>query len=116
MCRFFCFVFPGLDLFYFQLLSDIVAVSEATDWSSDASDIAKYRALGCHIKYVNQSEHDSADLQEVMSSIAELGGKVCNVYRVRRTEEEVNFQANFGNVRMLTHCSGAHNFLGILSR
>lgn len=109
--------------FILQLLSDIVSVSEATDWSSDCTAIAKYRALGCHIKLVNQSidaenqsADDAADIQEVMSSIQEMGGKVCNVYRVRRTEEEVNFQANFGNVKTLTHCSAATNYLGILSR
>jgi hypothetical protein len=104
--------------FYFQqLLSDIVAVSEATDWSPDTTVIAKYRAMGCHIKYVNQSDDDSAEIYKIFEEkLAKDGGKVHGLFRVRRTVEEVNFTSDIGNINLLSHASPCHNILGILSR
>ena len=101
-----------------QLLTDIAAVCEASDWSTDYTGIARYRTLSCHIKHVvtQSTEEVAADIQEVMSSVQNFGGKVCNVYEVKRTEEEVNFLSSYGNIQTMTHCSGASNFLGILSR
>ena len=45
-----------------------------------------------------------------------FSSEVHNVYSVRRTIEEVGFQSEFGNVQLLMHASGPHNYLGILSR
>ncbi|XP_060575380.1 protein mono-ADP-ribosyltransferase PARP4-like, partial [Ruditapes philippinarum] len=100
-----------------QLLSDIVAVSKATDWSPDTTVIAKYRAMGCHIKYVNQSDADSAEIYKILEEkLAKDRGKIHGLYRVRRTVEEVNFMSDVGNINLLSHASPCHNMLGILSR
>ena len=42
--------------------------------------------------------------------------KIHNLYEIRRTIEEVSFQSDVGNVQLLMHASGPHNYLGILSR
>ncbi|XP_053376593.1 uncharacterized protein LOC123533425 [Mercenaria mercenaria] len=100
-----------------QLLSDIVAVSEATDWSTDATVIAKYRAMCCHVQYVDQSSNDSAEIYSLMEQkLSKDGGKIHGIYRVKRTVEEVNFQADVGNINLLSHASPCYNFLGLLSR
>ena len=100
----------------FQLLWDILSVSEATDWSTDATVIAKYQALGCHISLVNQSTEEFTKLQEMVVNSLGTGGSVHNIYRVRRTIEEVNFQTDIGEIQMLMHSSLFSNYLGILSR
>lgn len=38
----------------FQLIYDVLAVSEATDFSPNASTVAKYRALRCRMKNLNE--------------------------------------------------------------
>ena len=98
------------------MLSDIVTVSEATDWSTDAAVIAKYRALGCHISNVDQSSSDFAKISGLVQKSLDAGGLVHNVYSVKRTVEEVGFQTDTGGRQLLMHASSAHNYLGILSR
>ncbi len=51
--------YMSIDLHVFpQILKDVIAVSEMTGWSGQASSLSKYRALGCHI-------HKLTDSQEV---------------------------------------------------
>ena len=92
-------------------------MSEATDWSPDTTIIAKYRAMGCHIQHVNQSQDDSAEIFKIMEEkLSKDGGKIHGLYKVRRTVEEVNFMSDVGNIQLLSHASPCYNVLGILSR
>lgn len=42
--------------------------------------------------------------------------EIQNVYTVHRSVEESNFRKKLGNVQLLYHASGVHNFVGIMSR
>jgi len=39
-----------------QLIKDIVSVSESTNWMKVTSAQAKYKALGCHLRKLTDTE------------------------------------------------------------
>ena len=41
-----------------QLIHDINGVSEAIDWSDDATTIGKFRALRCHLASLEQTSSE----------------------------------------------------------
>lgn len=41
-----------------QLVKDMVSVSEATNWNARSSVESKYKALRCHIEYVDDDIED----------------------------------------------------------
>ncbi|XP_033731529.1 protein mono-ADP-ribosyltransferase PARP4-like, partial [Pecten maximus] len=98
-----------------QLVNDILGVSEATDWSNEATTYAKYRALRCHLTCLDQSSAEFKHVSDMVTSTSE-SVKVRNIYSVGRTLEELEFQTDVGNVKRLMHASSTHNFLGIMSR
>jgi len=50
----------------FQLMKDMVSVSEATDWSRQTSTQSKYRALRCQVTAVQE---DSAEFETVKDNL-----------------------------------------------
>ncbi|XP_060075894.1 uncharacterized protein LOC132555562 [Ylistrum balloti] len=98
-----------------QLVNDILGVSEATDWSSEATTYAKYRALRCHVTCLDKASKEFQHISEMVTETSE-SVEVRNIYSVSRFLEELEFQSDIGNVTSLMHASSTHNFLGIMSR
>ncbi|XP_078001506.1 protein mono-ADP-ribosyltransferase PARP4-like isoform X2 [Glandiceps talaboti] len=101
-----------------QLIKDIVSVSEATNWSVRESLLAKYTALRCHIKHLNDSNMDYKNIRNmvVSSQYGDTDVKIANIYAVSRAVEESEFVEHLGNTKYLFHASKPTNFVGILSR
>lgn len=101
-----------------QLIRDVISVSEATNWLKNSSAKAKYKTLGCHIKFLpcNGSEWRRAAEQFVNSDVEDQKIVVHNVYEINRPSEDDAFAADVDNKRFLFHSSQAKNFVGILSR
>ncbi|CAG2240013.1 PARP2_3_4 [Mytilus edulis] len=98
-----------------QLIRDIINVGEATDWSDDATTVAKYKALKCHVTQLDPSTDEFDHVTKLVKSTSEKV-ELLNVYKLERTLEDLCFQSEVGNIQVLMHSSGFHNFLGILSR
>ncbi|XP_048771319.2 uncharacterized protein LOC125677345 isoform X2 [Ostrea edulis] len=101
-----------------QLIYDVLAVSEATDFSPNASTVAKYRALRCRMKNLNEP---AAKFQLIRSIFNDREHRIMihNVFEVGRTVEDIMYQGtaeSIGNSHLLMHASGPQNLLGILSR
>ncbi|XP_052074990.1 uncharacterized protein LOC127712542 isoform X2 [Mytilus californianus] len=98
-----------------QLIRDIISVGEATDWSDEATTVAKYKALKCHVTQLDPSTDEFDHVTKLVRSTSEKA-ELLNVYKLERTLEDLCFQSEVGNIQLLMHSSGFHNFLGILSR
>ncbi|VDI55612.1 poly [ADP-ribose] polymerase [Mytilus galloprovincialis] len=98
-----------------QLIRDIISVGEATDWSDEATTVAKYKALKCHVTQLDPSTDEFDHVTKLVKSTSEKV-ELLNVYKLERTLEDLCFQSEVGNMQLLMHSSGFHNFLGILSR
>ncbi|XP_063447772.1 uncharacterized protein LOC134727324 [Mytilus trossulus] len=98
-----------------QLIRDIISVGEATDWSDEATTVAKYKALKCHVTQLDQFTDEFDHVTKLVKSTSEKV-ELLNVYKLERTLEDLCFQSEVGNIQLLMHSSGFHNFLGILSR
>ncbi|KAK2175774.1 hypothetical protein NP493_708g00021 [Ridgeia piscesae] len=105
-------------VFDFQLLKDMVAVSEATSWAVRTSVEAKYRALRCHIAPLSTNSAEYNKVKSLLDSSTNrpMNVSVVNIYAIHRAVEESVFNGNLGNNRLLFHASGVKNFVGILSR
>ncbi|CAH1800048.1 unnamed protein product [Owenia fusiformis] len=100
-----------------QLIRDMIAMSEATNWKKTDSISAKYRALRCNIESTDATEaKDITDLFYLRFEEFDCKAKVKNVFKIRRAPEEDNFTHNISNKKLLFHASIPHNFVGILSR
>ena len=49
-----------------QLVRDMVAVSEATNWSMQSGPVAKYRSLRCHIDSLDPESDEFGDVEKYM--------------------------------------------------
>ncbi|CAC5400316.1 PARP2_3_4 [Mytilus coruscus] len=98
-----------------QLIRDIISVGEATDWSDEATTVAKYKALKCHVTQLDPSTDEFDHVTKLVKSTSEKA-ELLNVYKLERTLEDLCFKSEVGNIQLLMHSSGFHNFLGILSR
>ncbi len=47
-----------MNLLIFQLIRDVVTVSEATNWSKSSSAESKYKTLNCDIKLLDPQSSD----------------------------------------------------------
>ncbi|XP_012936925.2 protein mono-ADP-ribosyltransferase PARP4, partial [Aplysia californica] len=100
-----------------QLIKDMTAVSEMTNFETRADVVAKYAALRCHIKHLAGTSHMNVENMVISS----LEGKhknvsVANVFEIWRQEEDMNFRHDLDPKQLLFHCSKVENFVGILSR
>ena len=50
----------------FQMIKDMVAVSEATNWSTRSSTEAKYKALRCRVEGLDTTEAEYKQIKEHM--------------------------------------------------
>lgn len=55
-----------------QLVRDMVAVSEATNWSVQSSPVVKYRALRCDIKRLNSASPEYAEIEDHVFNCQDL--------------------------------------------
>ncbi|VDH98080.1 poly [ADP-ribose] polymerase [Mytilus galloprovincialis] len=102
-----------------QMIKDMVAVSESTNWSTRSSTEAKYKALRCRLdglqitdtEYKQIKEHIIQSLKQGSSEIS-----ISNVFCVHRQVEEDNFRKDLRPQKLLFHASKVQNFVGILSR
>ncbi len=54
-----------------QLVRDMVAVSEATNWSMQSGPVAKYRSLRCHIDSLDPQSEEFLDVEKHMLETAD---------------------------------------------
>jgi len=47
-----------------QLVRDMVAVSEATDWSLQSGPVAKYRSLRCHVDSLDPQSQEYQHIKD----------------------------------------------------
>ena len=65
-------------VFDFQLLKDMVAVSEATSWAVRTSVEAKYRALRCHIAPLSTNSAEYNKVKSLLDSSTNRWVKRCS--------------------------------------
>ncbi|KAK3593675.1 hypothetical protein CHS0354_013571 [Potamilus streckersoni] len=101
-----------------QLIRDLIAVSEATDWSAKPSDEAKYRALRCNIEHLESTSPEYKTIKDYLMHSIEGGMslKIERIFHVYRSAETSNFRMDLEPRRLLFHSSRVENFMGILSR
>ncbi|XP_064627264.1 protein mono-ADP-ribosyltransferase PARP4-like isoform X2 [Lineus longissimus] len=100
-----------------QLIRDMYAVAEATNWSSRCSPDAQYNALNCEIELLTEKS-ERQKIHDLLRESVFPGEPVPSfrVFTVVRPLEDQNFSSNIHNKELLFHASGVHNFVGILSR
>ncbi|KAL3871218.1 hypothetical protein ACJMK2_039226 [Sinanodonta woodiana] len=101
-----------------QLIRDLIAVSEATDWSIRASDEAKYSALRCNIEHLESTSPEFKIIKDYLMQSLDGGMslKVERIFHVHRLAESSNFRMDLEPRKLLFHSSRVDNFMGILSR
>lgn len=60
------FLWSCIYIYLLQLIYDVLAVSEATDFSPAASTVAKYRALRCHMTKLDLSASKYQVIQNIL--------------------------------------------------
>ncbi|KAK6170199.1 hypothetical protein SNE40_018651 [Patella caerulea] len=103
-----------------QLLRDMLSVNEATNWSTNSSPEAKYKALRCYIKHIEPGKNDVQfqDIREqILTSLdSDTKVEVKKIYVIQRPIEESNFTHDLCPKQLLFHSSRVENFVGLLSR
>jgi poly [ADP-ribose] polymerase len=91
-----------------QLVRDIVAVGESTNWSTRSSTDSKLRSLRCDVQrldplseeYQNISDHVIRSQDDSSTSI-----EILNIYSIHRAVENSNFTYHLDNKQLLFHSS-----------
>lgn len=107
-----------------QLMKDMVAVSGGKQGNVliDPNVEAKYKALGCEIRYIDK---DGKEYKEACDYIKKnltnysYGGQmpnIQNVFEVIRKDERKAFLNKIGNEKLMFHGSRIANWVGILTR
>ncbi|XP_071133574.1 protein mono-ADP-ribosyltransferase PARP4-like [Mytilus edulis] len=102
-----------------QMIKDMVAVSESTNWSTRSSTEAKYKALRCRLDGLQITDTEYKLIKEHIIQSLKQGSpeiSISNVFCVHRQVEEDNFRKNLRPQKLLFHASKVQNFVGILSR
>ena len=103
-----------------QLMRDMLNVSSKSGNNLSDPQIAKqYTALGTDIGYLDKNHPDFKKISEHAAKSRERGYgklKIKNIFTVKRPDEHKAFTTNVSNHQLLFHGSGAHNWVGILSR
>ncbi|CAH3018315.1 unnamed protein product, partial [Porites evermanni] len=101
-----------------QLIKDMVSVGESTNWLTRRSLYSKYRALKCHIEWLQHESDEFKKIQEHVnaSETSPSNIQVLNVFSIMRPVEEGTFSHDIQNKKRLFHSSKVTNFVGILSR
>ncbi|XP_063404028.1 uncharacterized protein LOC134687563 isoform X2 [Mytilus trossulus] len=102
-----------------QMIKDMVAVSESTNWSTRSSTEAKYKALRCRLDGLEITDTEYKQIKEHIIQSLKQGSpeiNISNVFCVHRQVEEDNFRKDLRPQKLLFHASKVQNFVGILSR
>ena len=101
-----------------QLIRDVVSVSEATNWLKSSNVKAKYKTLGCSMRYVTYDSNEWTKIggKFLHSQIHDQGIVIHNIFEVTRPTEDEVFPSRDDNKQFLYHSSQPENFVGILSR
>jgi poly [ADP-ribose] polymerase len=97
-----------------QLMRDMLNVSgKGANVLANPKVEKQYLALGCEIGYLDKN-HD--DFKKIKSSVKGYSNSIKNIFTIKRPDEHKAFTTNISNHKLLFHGSGAHNWVGILSR
>ncbi|XP_063404518.1 protein mono-ADP-ribosyltransferase PARP4-like [Mytilus trossulus] len=101
-----------------QMIKDMVAVSESTNWSTRSSTEAKYKALRCRLDGLEITDTEYKQIKEhIIQSLKQNDQLIVeNIFCVHRQVEEDNFRKDLRPQKLLFHASKVQNFVGILSR
>ncbi|XP_038058129.1 protein mono-ADP-ribosyltransferase PARP4-like [Patiria miniata] len=101
-----------------QLIHDIVAVSEATDWSQRSTSQSRYRALQCYLDCLAPDHPEFVKVEKLVKATVSSDEplEIKRIFAASRGVEEAVYAHGTGNDRLLFHASRPANFLGILSR
>ena len=104
-----------------QLIRDIIAVNEATDWNLKSSIDSKYKSIGAYIRSLDADTEEYMNLKNTISSAYDSNGadvpfSVLNMFEVIRPGENLCFKEYLPNHKRLFHGSRVNNIAGILSR
>lgn len=96
-----------------QLMRDLLNINGDSNVLMSSEIVQKYKALHCDIGCPN-----NAEFNRIKKHIAETGrqGKIKNIWKVSRLDEQKTFDAKIGNDKLLFHGSSVSNWIGILSR
>ncbi|KAK2151061.1 hypothetical protein LSH36_377g03033 [Paralvinella palmiformis] len=100
-----------------QVIKDVIAISESTDWSTKVSSLSRFNALHCHIQTLPKCDSSFRELTYLIHGddrgLKKV--KIHNIFKVCRFTEEKQFQ-DLGNKQLLFHGSKIQNYVGLLSR
>lgn len=101
-----------------QLMRDMLNVSSKGGNILANPEVHKqYLALGCEIGYLDTNGTEFKKIRDYVNKSKEYGGfKIKNIFTVKRPDDHKIFTTTISNHKLLFHGSGAHNWVGILSR
>jgi poly [ADP-ribose] polymerase 2/3/4 len=101
-----------------QLMRDMLSVSsKGANILADPKVEKQYVALGCEIDYLDKHHADFKKIKEHVLKSKKYGGvDIKNIFTIKRPDEFKAFTDTVKNNQLLFHGSGAHNWVGILSR
>lgn len=99
-----------------QLMRDMLNVSSKGQNILANPQIEKqYLALGCEIDYLDKGNPDFKKIKSYTEKSG-YGADIKHIFTLKRTDEYKAFTTSVSNHKLLFHGSGAHNWVGILSR
>jgi len=102
-----------------QLMRDMLNVNSKGNVLMDSAIEQKYKALDCKVEILNREDSKFKEIESyvIKSKVGYRNvGKVKNIYSLCRDSEQLAFDKNIGNEKLLFHGSRVQNWVGILSR
>ena len=101
-----------------QLMRDMLNVSgKGQNVLANPHVEKKYVALGCEIGFLDKTSDEFKKIKKHANNSGGCGDVgITNIFTIKRLDEHKNFTKDVGNHKLLFHGSGAHNWVGILSR
>eukprot|EP01129_Flabellula_baltica_P012849 TRINITY_DN5867_c0_g1_i1.p1 TRINITY_DN5867_c0_g1~~TRINITY_DN5867_c0_g1_i1.p1 ORF type:complete len:1757 (+),score=367.23 TRINITY_DN5867_c0_g1_i1:16-5286(+) len=101
-----------------QLMKDMLNVTAATAGMKLAEVDMKYHAIKNQIQKLNEESQEFGEVNDYILShyTTSETALVVNIFKLKRSSEEIQFRRDLHNQRMLYHGSRPANFVGLLSR
>jgi len=102
-----------------QLMRDMLNVNSKGNVLMNSVTEQKYKALDCKVEILNREDSKFKEIESyvIKSKVGYRNvGKVKNIYFLCRDSEQLAFDKNIGNEKLLFHGSRVQNWVGILSR